>query len=78
MIANVIKGFTHLFGKPDRWEGQCDTLHVRVGQDDGPPFCESAWVPTPEEIEQLKAGASIIIRLYAPQPVMCTYVEDNQ
>lgn len=74
MIPRRINGATHCLGKPVDWDeakqGKCYDLWIRVVAEPGGAMnrCESAWEPTPDEIEILKAGGSIIVSVVGGQP----------
>jgi hypothetical protein len=65
--------------KPEQ-QRECGFLAIRVF----PPnfeaaqridYCESAWEPTPAELEMLNNGGSIILRVVGWQPPVALYVE---
>ena len=61
-----IEGCTRTLGAPSDWSeehnGVCAGLPIRdVVTDDGNPWMQSAWEPSPDELERLKAGAPIIL-----------------
>lgn len=65
MITARIIGHTRYLGAPVGWEpekhGPCGHLAVRDISTHAGPAMQSAWEPTPSEIERIKAGASIIL-----------------
>ena len=67
MIAASIEGRTRYLGKPRDWmperDGHCGSLAIRDEMSDAGPMMASAWEPTPEELERLKAGAKVILRV---------------
>lgn len=73
MLPNVITGATHRVGKSQGFKA----LSVRVRQtEDGSPVTESAWQPTPVELQTLMAGGSVVISLMmGGQPPMWVSVE---
>ncbi len=81
MIARRILGAVHWLGAPLGWrpdkDGDCGHLAIRTSGDPryGTGWCESAWEPTPGELEQLNAGASVILRVVGWQPPVAIYVE---
>jgi hypothetical protein len=79
MIPRRIKNATGVFGAPMDWDqkrdGNCVGLAVRVTPFTRNPFFESAWEPTPEELAQLNAGGSVILRVIGGQPPVALYVE---
>jgi len=58
-------------GYDERRLGRCLTLYVRVTED----VYESAWEPTPEELNLLAVGGSVILRIVGGQPPVALYVE---
>lgn len=82
MIAKRIAGATHNLSAPDGWDatkhGMCGHLCVRAKGVDprgGDGYCESAWEPTPRELQALNAGGQVILRVYGWQPAVSIYVE---
>lgn len=81
MIARRIMNASHWLGAPAGWkpdkDGECGHLAIRTSGDPrhSSGYCESAWEPTPREIEQLNAGGSIILRVMGWQPPVALYVE---
>lgn len=81
MIPRRIMGAQHWLGAPAGWkpdtDGDCGHLAIRtVGNPrHGSGFCESAWEPTPKELEQLNAGGSVILRIVGWQSPVALYVE---
>lgn len=55
----------------------CETLHVTACRaEDGLPLMISFWQPTPEEIEHILRGGSIMLYVYGLQhPVVAVGVE---
>lgn len=78
MISRKISGVAYSFGPPLGWDaekrGGCDHLWVRVDREN--KFFESAWEPTPDELEKLNKGASLILRILGAQPPVALYVEE--
>ncbi len=79
MLMRRIEGATRVYGKPENWDdeqnGSCVALAVREEVHGGIRFMVSAWEPTPEELEAIKAGASIHLMISAPQhPVVAMTV----
>lgn len=76
MIAKRIAGATHYLGAPKGWnpetDGNCGHLAVRLV--DGNVF-ESLWEPTPAELEVLKVGGSVLLRVVGGQPPVALSVE---
>lgn len=66
MLPLRVRGHTRYLGAPVGWEpetqGHCGYLAVRdqIDPDIGPEMV-SAWEPTPDELERLNAGASILL-----------------
>lgn len=72
MIAGRIEGATHCLGAPAGWEAAteipCGTLPVRFEiVEDGAggrlSSFVSAWLPTPEQLERIAAGAPVLLRI---------------
>jgi hypothetical protein len=78
MQPGKIAGWTNAMGAPEGWDEQtsepCNVLHVRVTQRDGYASFESAWFPTPDQIERMIAGAPVIASIAGGQPPMHLYV----
>lgn len=73
MINKRIVGTTIVLGAPAGWKEQTDDancvgLAVRVETLGRLTVCHSAWEPTPEELERLNAGASVILSVVGGQP----------
>ncbi|HQU03505.1 MAG TPA: hypothetical protein PLT25_02185 [Acidocella sp.] len=81
MLKRVIAGCNAAPGAPADWneerDGPCCGLPIRVVRhaDGTPAYCESAWEPTPREIETLAAGGSVILRVVGWQVPVALYVE---
>ena len=74
MIPKRIANFTHRLRPPSSWtaaDGKCHELTVR--ENNG--TFESAWEPTPAELELLNAGGSVILRVAGGQAPVLLYVE---
>lgn len=75
MIPVRIAGTTHYLGAPKGWEpekdGNCVHLAVRVTDN----LWQSAWEPTPGELELLNAGGKIILSVIGGQPPVALSVE---
>ena len=75
MIARRIAGATRRLGAPIGWDderdGRCHALSIR----DVAGACESAWEPTPAELDILNAGGSVILRVAGGQPPVLLYAE---
>lgn len=80
MIAKHIAGATHNPGAPAGWDpkrdGTCGRLPIRVRTNgEQIAHCESAWEPTPKELEMLNAGGQVILRVIGWQVPVALYVE---
>lgn len=81
MITRRIAGATHYLGAPAGWQpdkdGDCGYLAIRTEGNprQGSGWCESAWEPTPRELEALNNGGSVILRIIGWQPPVALYVE---
>ena len=74
MIIGRIEGATRVLGKSQGYLG-LPLRDVLINSTvDGPqtPAMETAWLPTPDEIERINAGAPVILRIIgaAHPPVM--------
>lgn len=76
MIPKRIADATHYLGKPKNWDadkdGDCHGLAVRVVEDN---VFQSAWEPTPGELETLNAGGLVILNVVGGQPPVSVSVE---
>lgn len=80
MIPKHIAG-GRILGKPETWDdatGACLGLYVRECQSGNGPVFESAWEPTPKELEMLNAGGAIHLRVVGGQPPVALWVEPEQ
>lgn len=81
MKAIVIPGANANPGAPANWnpekDGTCGALPIRYEKhpDGSVRHCESAWQPTPQELEQLNAGGSVVLRVVGWQVPVALYVE---
>ncbi len=85
MLKKVIAGWVCAPGAPPGWnperDGDCGALPIRVfprsALDGKHPlqYVESAWEPTPAELEQLNAGGQVILRVWGWQVPVALYVE---
>jgi hypothetical protein len=95
MEKQLIDGYNCIPGAPPNWEaskfGECGALPIRIF----PPaaianpgivdvqYCESAWLPTAQELEWLNKGGQLILRVHSWQVPVALYVnppkpvEDN-
>ncbi len=77
----AILGWNAAPGAPKNWnpkrDGDCGALPIRVSQhaDGTVAYCESAWEPTPRELEQLVAGGKVVLRVVGWQVPVALYVE---
>lgn len=72
MLPAMIENHTDIIGAPPDWDrethgGPCLGLPVRVEQNDGLRWLASAWRPSPDELAALNRGASVHLRVSAPQ-----------
>ena len=88
MLKRVIKGWNAAPGAPEGWDpardGECGALPIRMfppnaldigGGGARLQWCESAWEPTPQELEWLNKGGSLILRVIGWQVPVALYVE---
>jgi hypothetical protein len=80
MIAKHIAGANANPGAPPGWDpkdGNCGHLPIRVVTHDGETvaYCESAWEPTPRELQMLIQGGQIVLRVVGWQVPVALYVE---
>ncbi len=75
MIPLRIMGATQNLGAPKGWDkdadGSCRSLAVR--HVDG--VWQSAWEPTPQELELLAAGGVVVLSIVGGQPPVMLTVE---
>ena len=65
MIPGAIQGATKSYGKPaGMTDDECGSLLVREGHEGDWPTMTSAWYPTPEEVERLRAGAPVYLTIF--------------
>jgi hypothetical protein len=80
MNIAVIEKHTRVLGAPPEWDqskGECLGLPVRYVETQQGEALVSAWKPTEEEIEQLRAGATIKLWIFSPaHPVVSLSVGD--
>lgn len=78
MIRRVIKAYTNVFKPPRGWDaeedGSCSDLHVRIT---GDQIFQSAWEPTPKELEIINNGGSIVLTVWGGQPPVALTVESQ-
>lgn len=74
MIIGRIEGATRVLGKSQGYLGLPLRDVLLISTVDGPqtPAMETAWLPTPDEIERINSGAPVILRIIgsAHPPVM--------
>lgn len=87
MLKKVIAGWNAAPGAPANWnpsrDGDCGALPIRYWPRDakldgsGPrmKWCESAWEPTPRELEMLQGGGQVVLRVWGWQVPVALYVE---
>lgn len=78
MHAQRIEGAAITAAPPKGWDarrgGECAPLPIRlVTLEGGITWCESAWAPTPEELDMLVAGGNVILRVAGKQPPTMIY-----
>lgn len=84
MTPGKINGATRILGKPDSMtEEECSSLPVRDTwfQHLDPPrrVMQSAWYPTRDELEKLKAGEPIIVSVFgSSHPAIALEVPGNE
>lgn len=87
MISQKLPGYDLPMGAPSNWneaeDGPCDILMVKADRYEtatgGIAFksCESAWKPTPEELELLNAGGYVVLHVVGRQPPVALWVEKD-
>lgn len=87
MLKKVIAGWNAAPGAPANWDpakdGDCGALPIRYWprtaklDGSGPriQWCESAWEPTPKELDLLNAGGQIVLRVWGWQVPVAIYTE---
>lgn len=81
MIKRAIEGWNAAPGAPENWDpardGDCGALPIRVSRaNDGTiRHCDSAWEPTPQELEMLNVGGSVILRVAGWQCPVALWAE---
>ena len=85
MLKKVIRGWNAAPGAPVNWDpardGDCGALPIRVfppkalAGDARLQYCESAWEPTPRELEWLNQGGQLVLRVCGWQVPVALYVE---
>jgi len=74
-----IENCTRTLGQPIGWnaerDGPCVGLPIRDEMHGGSRCMVSAWIPTPDELAALVAGAPIYLRVIGTShPPVCVYV----
>jgi hypothetical protein len=71
MLIGHIEGATRKLGRPRGWNearhGKLATLPIRDEVVNGVNEMVSAWIPTPDEIARIEAGAPIYLRITGRQ-----------
>lgn len=70
-------GATHVMGPPTNWQSDVECQPLIVREENG--IVTSVWKPTTEEIEMLRAGASICLHVWGGQPpvqILTEFVEE--
>ncbi len=86
MLKKAIEGWNAAPGAPPGWDpardGECGALPIRVHPAKAlkdstvrVQQCESAWEPTPRELDMLNQGGQIVLRVIGWQPPVALYVE---
>jgi len=74
MIPRRIEGANVVFHAPSEWDaktyGTCLELHARRRGN----TIETAWEPTPAELELLARGGSLVLSIVGVQPPVALYV----
>ncbi len=82
MIPKRITDATHRLIAPEGWSDQtadnCTALNVRRIKEGGLVIFESAWEPTPAEIEAINAGGLVVLRVVGGQSPVALSVTDAQ
>lgn len=82
MLKQVITGWNVAPGAPANWvperDGDCGHLPVRArfNSDKSVKWCDSAWLPTPRELELLNAGVSLTLRVSGWQVPVALFVSE--
>lgn len=84
ILARRIAGATAYLGAPAYWtpdsDGDCGHLAIREHGDAraGKGWVESAWEVTPDDIERLREGRSLIVRIHGWQPPIALYIDPQK
>lgn len=75
MTPTVIAGANTRLGAPAQWDeekhGKCETILARIDGD----LIQTAWLPSPEELAALNAGAHVVLTLWGLVPPAALHVE---
>lgn len=63
MLVGRIRDSNYVYRAPDGMD-TCNDLHVNVQEHHGVRIMTSAWIPTPDEVERIKAGQPIHLHIY--------------
>jgi hypothetical protein len=76
MIIAMIKGATRVCGKAQGYLGLPvrDMIIIDKASGHHAPAMETAWTPSPDELDRLNKGANVIVRILGevPPPMMLT------
>lgn len=80
MLVKLIEGWQKIWGAPAGWvpevDGKIGGLPAKLVETDAGYMWESAWEPSPEELDLLNRGGSVHLRVGAYQhPVVQLFVE---
>lgn len=80
MLPVRIEGATRVLGAPVDWDqdasGPCCGLAIRDEVIDGTPYMTSSWEPMPADIEAIRAGGRIMLRIIGSgHPPVALWVE---
>ena len=84
ILARRIAGATAYLGAPANWtpdaDGDCGHLAIREHGDarSGKGWVESAWEVTPDDVERLREGRSLIVRIHGWQPPIALYIDPQK
>lgn len=77
MTPGVIRNSNFVYTAPAGMDN-CSDLHVHVQQDENVRIITSAWIPTPHEVELIKAGQPIWLHIYGNgHPVVAMTVPED-
>lgn len=83
ILTRRIAGATAYLGAPANWTPDsdgCRHLAIREHGDarHGKGWVESAWEVTPDDIERLREGCSLIVRIRGWQPPIALYIDPRK